>query len=58
MNLGFRISKITVGKCGFEKNKIGISIVDMSDHYRDLRIMAFQFWFKKGFAIYYKLKVK
>jgi hypothetical protein len=55
MNLGFSIKKIRLWKCSFGKNRIGVSVIDMSDYYDYLRIMTFQFWFKKGFCVFYEL---
>ena len=51
----FSIRKIRLAKAEFSKRKFGIQVIDMTEYYKDLRIMTIQIWFKIGVAILYEL---
>mgnify|MGYP001017702592 CR=1 FL=1 len=54
----FAIRKVRVTKARFEKNGYGITVTDLSDHWKYLRMMSIQLFFKTGLAILYELHEK
>jgi len=50
------VGKVQVAKVRFEKNGYGINVTDLSDHYKYLRMMTVQLFFKTGVGIFYELK--
>jgi len=51
----FSIQKITVTKCSFKKYGFGIDVIDLTDHWKYLRMMSIQIFFKTGISILYEL---
>lgn len=54
----FAIRKVRVSKARFEKNGYGISVIDLSKHWKYLSMISIQLFFKTGLAILYELHEK
>jgi len=49
-------NKMKIYTADFENYGFGISVIDLTDFIEDLRCITIQFYFKKGIAIFYKIK--